>query len=74
MPPTPSGFSRLWLGPATKPSSDMDMWQVVAVMASQIDTNASAGHRPIGTVTTMQPTCPANRVSASGLAPGQSAT
>src|SRR4051794_29057090 len=39
MPPTPSGLSRLWLGPAAKPSSEMDMWQVVKVMASQTDTS-----------------------------------
>src|SRR5437763_17021546 len=26
----PSGFSRLWSGPATKPSSEIDMWQVVS--------------------------------------------
>jgi hypothetical protein len=25
----PSGSSRLWSGPATKPSSEIDMWQVV---------------------------------------------
>src|SRR3954453_16303274 len=27
-PRLPSGFSRLWSGPATKPSSEIDMWQV----------------------------------------------
>jgi hypothetical protein len=32
LPPTPRGFSLLWLGPATKPSSEMDMWQVVKAM------------------------------------------
>ena len=26
IPPTPSGFSSLWSGPATKPSSDIEMW------------------------------------------------
>src|SRR5205085_5385885 len=30
MPRFPSGFSRLWSGPATKPSSEIDMWQVVS--------------------------------------------
>jgi hypothetical protein len=25
MPPTPSGFATLWLGPATKPSSDIEI-------------------------------------------------
>src|SRR5436190_2599424 len=45
MPPTPSGFSRLWLGPATKPSSDMDMWQVVNVMLSQTDTSRGTHRR-----------------------------
>src|SRR3712207_4988601 len=29
-PPRPSGCSRLWSGPATKPSSEIDMWQVVS--------------------------------------------
>src|SRR4051794_5429167 len=29
-PRLPSGFSRLWSGPATKPSSEIDMWQVVS--------------------------------------------
>src|SRR4051795_3051906 len=32
-PRLPSGSSRLWSGPATKPSSDIDMWQVVSDMA-----------------------------------------
>ena len=30
MPRFPSGSSRLWSGPATKPSSEIDMWQVVS--------------------------------------------
>src|SRR6478752_1643887 len=30
MPPMPRPFSRLCSGPATKPSSEMDMWQVVS--------------------------------------------
>src|SRR4051812_21229420 len=29
-PRLPSGSSRLWSGPATKPSSEIDMWQVVS--------------------------------------------
>jgi hypothetical protein len=29
-PRLPSGASRLWSGPATKPSSEIDMWQVVS--------------------------------------------
>ena len=29
-PRFPSGLSRLWSGPATKPSSEIDMWQVVS--------------------------------------------
>src|SRR5215210_4532681 len=29
-PRFPSGSSRLWSGPATKPSSEIDMWQVVS--------------------------------------------
>src|SRR3954454_10068415 len=29
-PRLPSGFSRLWSGPATKPSSEIDMWHVVS--------------------------------------------
>src|SRR3954452_3921321 len=31
-PPTPSGFSSLWSGPAVKPSREMDWWQVTRVM------------------------------------------
>src|SRR6185312_7008542 len=30
LPRLPSGFSRLWSGPATKPSREIDMWQVVS--------------------------------------------
>src|SRR5271170_6096362 len=30
LPRFPSGFSRLWSGPATKPSSEIDMWQLVS--------------------------------------------
>src|ERR671921_340675 len=39
LPRFPSGFSRLWSGPATKPSSEIDMWQVVRgiVSSSAID-------------------------------------
>src|SRR5438445_453292 len=33
LPRFPSGFSRLWSGPATKPSSEIDMWQVVSDIA-----------------------------------------
>jgi hypothetical protein len=33
-PRLPRGSSRLWPGPATKPSSDIDMWQVVSGIAS----------------------------------------
>ena len=29
-PRLPRGSSRLWSGPATKPSSEIDMWQVVS--------------------------------------------
>lgn len=32
-PPSPSGFSMLWCGPATNPSSDMDVWQVIELMS-----------------------------------------
>src|SRR6185295_12371365 len=34
LPRFPSGCSRLWSGPATKPSSEMDMWQVVSGIAT----------------------------------------
>src|SRR5881628_73395 len=34
LPRFPSGFSRLWSGPATKPSSEIDMWQVVSGTAN----------------------------------------
>src|SRR3954468_7630780 len=30
LPRFPSGLSRLWARPATKPSSEIDMWQVVS--------------------------------------------
>src|SRR5215475_3324369 len=33
-PRLPRGSSRLWSGPATKPSSDIDMWQVVSGTAN----------------------------------------
>src|SRR4051812_14014686 len=33
LPRFPSGWSRLWSGPATKPSSEIDMWQVVSGIA-----------------------------------------
>src|SRR3954454_19211641 len=36
LPPFPSGFSRLWSGPATKPSSEIDMWQVVSDIATRL--------------------------------------
>src|SRR5207244_13642319 len=32
MPPSPIGFSRLWFGPATKPSSEMEIWQLTELM------------------------------------------
>src|ERR1700753_1125941 len=35
-PPLPSGLSRLWSGPATKPSSEIDMWQVVSGIESSL--------------------------------------
>src|SRR5690242_154299 len=35
-PPLPSGCSRLWSGPATKPSSEIDMWQVVSGTALDV--------------------------------------
>src|SRR5687767_11126593 len=34
LPRFPSGCSRLWSGPATKPSSEIDMWQVVSGIAT----------------------------------------
>src|SRR5215207_6391652 len=34
LPRFPSGSSRLWSGPATKPSSEIDMWQVVSGIAT----------------------------------------
>src|SRR6195952_3617592 len=33
-PRLPSGSSRLWSGPATKPSSESDIWQVVSVIGT----------------------------------------
>ena len=34
LPPTPSGLSSLWSGPATNPSMEMDMWLVTKDMLS----------------------------------------
>src|SRR3954451_25298232 len=34
LPRFPSGCSRLWFGPATKPSSEIDMWQVGSGIAT----------------------------------------
>src|SRR6478609_1504923 len=48
LPRLPSGFSRLWSAPATKPSSEIDMWQVVSgigVLRSNRDLQASAPYR-----------------------------
>src|SRR3954453_15099568 len=36
LPRFPSGCSRLWSGPATKPSSEIDMWQVVSGIATPL--------------------------------------
>src|SRR4051794_33488809 len=36
-PRFPRGSSRLWSGPATKPSSEIDMWQVVSGTANLLD-------------------------------------
>ncbi len=33
-PRLPSGSSRLWSGPATKPSNEIDMWHVVSGTAN----------------------------------------
>src|SRR5689334_545636 len=33
IPPSPIGFSTLWFGPATKPSREMDSWEVTLLMA-----------------------------------------
>src|SRR3954451_21333742 len=45
LPRFPSGCSRLWSGPATKPSSEIDMWQVVSGIATppKALTSASSG-------------------------------
>src|SRR4051794_25159397 len=37
LPRFPSGCSRLWSGPATKPSSEIDMWQVVSGIRGPFD-------------------------------------
>src|SRR3954465_92903 len=36
-PRLPRGASRLWFGPATKPSSEIDMWQVVSGTANLLN-------------------------------------
>src|SRR3954453_21743475 len=40
-PRFPRGFSRLWSGPATKPSNEIDMWQVVSGTANLLSDCAS---------------------------------
>src|SRR3954454_11562523 len=51
MPPIPIGLSALCDGPATKPSSEIDMWQVTLLMASvtgsSAETNRCETHVPI---------------------------
>src|SRR3954465_10799872 len=55
MPPTPSGFSTLWFGPATKPSSDIVMLNLSllivpprVVVVSFLGTGGAAGrHRRV---------------------------
>src|ERR671932_662356 len=32
-PPSPSGFSSLWFGPATNPSAEMEMWHLSLLIA-----------------------------------------
>src|SRR4051812_17702381 len=52
LPRFPSGFARLWSGPATKPSSEIDIWQVVSdigVLRNSCDWQAS---RTVPTVLT----------------------
>src|SRR6476659_6688417 len=50
-PRLPRGFSRLWSGPATKPSSEIDMWQVVSGIANlQSDSDLHAGEGIMGIV------------------------
>src|SRR5690348_13268313 len=51
-PPSPIGFSRLWLGPAVKPSSDIDWSQMILLIAGNDEPSleksslaASAGAR-----------------------------
>jgi pimeloyl-ACP methyl ester carboxylesterase len=49
LPRLPSGFSRLWSGPATKPSSEIDMWQVVSgIGILQVITLCKRRHRTAG--------------------------
>src|SRR6266568_7601950 len=49
LPRFPSGFSRLWSGPATKPSSEIDMWQVVSgIGVLQVIAVCNAGNVPHG--------------------------
>src|SRR3954452_11788704 len=44
----PRGCSRLWSGPATKPSSEIDMWQVVSGTANPPEWLQSASGRADG--------------------------
>src|SRR5436190_14543403 len=47
-PRLPRGSSRLWSGPATKPSSEIDMWQVVSGTANLLsDCDLHAGMRSV---------------------------
>src|SRR3954452_4365148 len=51
LPRLPSGCSRLWSGPATKPSSEIDMWQVVsgiATLSIDVDDLQAAARRSTG--------------------------
>src|SRR3954454_16957851 len=46
LPRFPSGCSRLWSGPATKPSSEIDMWQVVSGIRGPFEGDGDLQWRP----------------------------
>src|SRR3954469_16364198 len=46
LPRFPSGWSRLWSGPAAKPSSEIDMWQVVSGIRGPFEGDGDVQWRP----------------------------
>src|SRR5215210_1666053 len=50
-PPSPSGFSSLWFGPATNPSAEIEMWHLSLLIVSVVvAAGAGADARQVGAV------------------------